>query len=59
MGMQDDNSLALIQHREKRVEFGCTKILSIDICCQLNAISLQYVERILRFFDGFRDIGQG
>ena len=43
MWMQDDDSPSLVQHSEKRVEFGGTKILSVNVCGQLDAVSLQYV----------------
>ena len=59
MRVQDDNSLALIQHGEERVEFGRAEVLALHIRCQLDAICLQGVECIDGFADGGINIGQG
>ena len=58
MGMQDDDCPPLIQYREKCVEFGSTKILTSNICRQFDTVCLQHIERVLRLFNGFGDIGQ-
>ena len=50
--MQDDDSTALAQHVEERVQFGRSEVLALRIGGQLDAVGLQRVQRIDGFADG-------
>ena len=58
MRMKDDHGLTLVQHGEKRVEFGRAEILPFSVRCQLDAVGLQRVESIDSLANGCIDIGQ-
>ena len=58
MRMQDDDSPPFIQYCEERIEFRRTEIQPADICCQLDAVGFQRVERIDSLTHGCIHIGQ-
>ena len=56
--MDDNDGLPLVKHAEKSVEFGRTQILSATVCGQFDAVGMQYIKRILRFFNRLVYVGQ-
>ena len=59
MWMEYDDSFAFIEESKERVEFRRTKIQSLHVSSQFDAVGLQRVERILRLSDGSIHVGEG